>query len=75
MKSSPRSASLPVIHHYIFQFFVKKLFGGFFELRIDFDVIGQHAKRVHARCLAFFDGGEQALHRFRGVGAMRQHLL
>ncbi len=66
---------LPGIDHDVFQLFVEELFGGLFELRIDLDVIGQHAQRVDARGLAFFDGGEEALHGFRCIGAVRQHLL
>ena len=46
MKSSPRSASLPVLDHHVFQLFVEEFFRRLFELRIDFHVIGQHAERV-----------------------------
>ena len=47
----------------------------FFEGRIDFHEIGQHAQRPEVLDLALFQRGEQALHRFGGVGAMRQHLF
>ena len=35
---------LPGLHHHVLQLFVQELFGGFFELRIHFHVIRQHAE-------------------------------
>ena len=65
----------PVCHYYVFQFVVQELFGGLFKLRIDFHEIGQYALRTQVVGLALFERGEQSLHRFGGIAAMRQHLL
>ena len=66
---------LPVLHHHVFQLFVQEFFGRLFELRVHFHVVRQHAQRLQVAGLAFFERGEQPLHRFGGVGAVRQHLF
>ena len=66
---------LPVLHHHVFQLVVQKFFGALFEGRIHFHEIGQHALRLEILHCAFFERREQALHRFGGVGAVRQHLF
>ena len=75
MKSRPALGLLPGLHHHVFQLFVEELFGRLFELRVHFHVVGQHAQRLEVCGLALFERREQALHRFGGVGAMRQHLF
>ena len=76
MKSRPRSACCQFSHHHVFQLFVQEFFGGLFELRIDFDEIGQHAERLEVvRPCPFRATANSRFTRFGGVGAMRQHLL
>ncbi len=41
----------PVADDYIFEFVVQKLFGSFFEMRIHFHKIGEHAQRTANRAL------------------------
>ena len=71
----PALGLLPVLHHHVFQLFVQEFLGRLFELRVHFHVIRQHAQRLQVRGLAFFERREQTLHRFGGIGAVRQYLL
>jgi hypothetical protein len=66
---------LPVLDHDIFQLFVEELFRGLFELRIDFNEIGQYAQRGEVAGFALFERREEPLHGFGGVGAMGEHLF
>ena len=75
MKSSPRSACCQFCTTTYSSSSCRNSSAGFSNCAIHFHVIGQHAQRLEVGGLALFQRGEQPLHRFRGVGAMRQHLL
>ena len=66
---------IPILHHHVFQLFMEELFGGFFERGLHFNEIRQHARRAELFSLALFDGGEEALHAFGGIGAMRKNFF
>lgn len=61
---------LPIADDDEFEFVVQKFFGGFFELRIDFEEIGQDANGFEFAGCASFGSGEHFFDGFCGVAAV-----
>src|SRR5580704_3717766 len=61
---------IPVVNDYVLQFFMQKLFSGFFVGGIHFDKVGQDTDWFKLRSFAALNGGEQALDGFRCIGAV-----
>src|ERR1019366_1152447 len=65
----------PVLDDDVLELLVEELFRRLFELRVDFDVVGEDAEGLQVVRLALFERGEESLDALGGVGAMGEHLF